>query len=420
MTVERLQNRLNSIGIDVQSVNTFLKKSKAVIAGSIVLEAVLNKRWKGKNNNYKSPDIDFWIPFDTSQCIYDHMFTILAKDWHIESFSSNNYWWNTGKSDYARLHKYVNKIVFAKAFMLKPKKSITPIQFMVLNPGITVKDVIRSFDIECCKVFYDGKKIRSMNPAAPNAINISPKMMYEQTIFEWIRTIKRVEKYVNRGLLFDELAKFNMCMFMALSNANQPANDKIEPTYIDRAVHNIKWCLIKLGILDHASEDIFFVTKSNAMFFFNLKERDPPLKPLTRRKKATEFVFKSKTLASAKEFASKVAHFVMHVKEKMILLPIADLLATMTSVDHLFFCAKDCASINPLPVVFLHGYYINLCDVYKFVYAALSTSQTLVMSLLPAQTNMQASPVKMIASSCKDVPVLYVATKPKLFKQSKS
>jgi hypothetical protein len=82
-----------------------------------------------------------------------------------------------------------------------------------------ILSAINNFDIDVCKVFFDGQKFFTMFDLTylpEKETSIGMQAIETQSPFEWLRTLKRIHKYQDRGF------KFNWTTLIHLKNADYP------------------------------------------------------------------------------------------------------------------------------------------------------------------------------------------------------
>ena len=192
--IKRLKTLLEKSNIKVDKLNIALKNTGAVIAGSAIMQSVLIV----SEADWKDSDIDIWIPLNTSNAnARDTVMEIMKAlpDTYryplIHSVSNFN-------GNYARLAKYVSQIFTIKSSLHTHKT----IQLMFAKTPIL--KLIKSFDFLEAQVYYDGKDL--YQPSTLNFVRLKDKTLTlsdvackEQTPYEWIRTLSRIQKYVGRG-----------------------------------------------------------------------------------------------------------------------------------------------------------------------------------------------------------------------------
>lgn len=199
----------------IQEFIDMLKEHNAVIAGSFVVGALTDKK-------FKSNDIDIWLPHGTKSlfAIFGFLCERLQYN-HPVKIGTN--------SNYKRLIKYVNNI-----YALYPitTNSMT-IQIMVLKRNITVQQVVKSFDLECTQIMYSPNNLECPFIAVSNnAITHIQTMQTTigkyaskiQTFVEWKRTIGRIFKYIERGFAISDWTAI-------IDNVNKRINSEIKEKY---------------------------------------------------------------------------------------------------------------------------------------------------------------------------------------------
>lgn len=246
--VKQLEHLLELCGIKLSA----FSETNAAIAGSAVTQAVLNESWK-------ESDIDIWIPTAKKHKVKE-MLRMLAP------FDSDNYnlirqltiQKDRIKNNYARLSKYVQD-VFVMNSISGPWDyyyRLPSIQFMFLNPGISIEDVVKSFDLSCTQFMYTpstgiraiGNVNNSLNSVTKlRKFYITQEAFKEQSPREWIRTLYRVEKYVKRGFKFSEdadiidriiIAAKSHKQWSELTN-NEKKNISSKITYLVKSIYKI-------------------------------------------------------------------------------------------------------------------------------------------------------------------------------------
>ncbi len=167
-----------------------LQETQSAIAGSFPLQYLLDEFWSFS-------DVDIWTPNKNNA---ELIASYLLKRGFGMPVRINPL--TTDEDTYSRLHRYVLYI-----YQFRPKVSnLQPIQVIVLKPNITLIDVITSFDIDACCVFTDGEQIVSayeQTDLKTKTTCLNSSAIYQQSPYEWFRTLRRVEKYIDRGFTFD-------------------------------------------------------------------------------------------------------------------------------------------------------------------------------------------------------------------------
>jgi hypothetical protein len=214
---------------DLQNWHTQLKEalisSKAVIAGSAIMQSVLNVDWDDS-------DIDIWLPIDSqaspidSFCKAIKILKCIPGHYYIPKIiklcpRNRNYAFMPIET-YQRLSTYVTYI------MTMHHKNNLKKAIQIIFVKTTIEEVIASFDIIASQIWYNGKEFRQILPGqlgdnnipmseiiidgvpSTNQIENPISQLINKTIqmsaialelqspFEWIRTIIRIEKYNTR------------------------------------------------------------------------------------------------------------------------------------------------------------------------------------------------------------------------------
>lgn len=186
---------------DMTKFNKALIDTGAVIAGSAVMQSVLNVRWENS-------DIDIWLPVGGGQSIKNlgkagPILQALPNTYFMPSIikmcprGANDSYIRYG--DYARLKKFVSHVMTIKNFFNGSYSKIIQIMFVKTS----IRDVISSFDFNESHMYYDGKNLvtkgNTISMLLKKKFHMSDIALEMQTLYEWIRTFKRIEKYENRG-----------------------------------------------------------------------------------------------------------------------------------------------------------------------------------------------------------------------------
>lgn len=221
--LQNLSRAFHTTEKEAEKFAKMLRKSGGVIAGSCVLEAILNVHWEGS-------DVDIWMPHSGKspnhpgrvalggmvKWFKDHGYTSIRPD-------------NVESPVYQRLHAYVQTIYHLGAannsidrylggwWTPKSKrrhmhtlpdtpKTLKNVQILTAREDKTVVDVVRSFDLVALQFYFDGKSIKAAHPDAYDSLHgegggrISKVALHEQGPAEWARTFVRLVKYSKRGI----------------------------------------------------------------------------------------------------------------------------------------------------------------------------------------------------------------------------
>ena len=164
----------------------------AVIAGSAVMQAVLGEAWEGS-------DIDMWTTaraFPGVKADLSHAGYVLSRLVLVDHNSA-----------YARMSATISCIYeFAAAVQQQPPV----IQVIIVKLDLALA-AVHAFDITACQVYYVPAQ-HLLAAASPDALAsllarqlvFSQSALATQAPMEWIRTLKRVCKYVQRGFVIED------------------------------------------------------------------------------------------------------------------------------------------------------------------------------------------------------------------------
>lgn len=177
--------------------------SNSFISGSYPLKIIMNENWK--------TDIDIWTYKDND---IEQMVKILMKSGfsfsqYISSFYGKN-------NEYSRLSTSVESIkVFTKGQLV----------VQIINTKVKPEEVISGFDIELCKLMFDGIELKEPEEGVIQLVvkcvnrrilKINP--LVQQDMFEWFRTIKRMQKYYDRGFTNIDYESIQVSLFNSFLN----------------------------------------------------------------------------------------------------------------------------------------------------------------------------------------------------------
>ena len=182
-----LTKRLENIGLDASKLCDFLRKHKAGITGSFILQII-------KGIAYDESDIDIFVEKITPEIISEFEGMVNAKGRIVMTHDYNH-------AD-KRAHKIVSKLA---EFIVAGKK----MQFIEPHRDYnSLEKYVNTFDFDICKNFFDGS-----NFYVTNLYNImNNKALYDETYFNkrafgeedliektYVQFIKRACKYHSRG-----------------------------------------------------------------------------------------------------------------------------------------------------------------------------------------------------------------------------
>lgn len=222
-----MRQQFSQSAIDPDLMLQAMRETGAVVAGSSVLKAILQS-YAGQQlpaGNWQDDDFDIWVRDDPSK-YWDptqafHNLLVAAGYRHARKFT-------TEKSQYQRLRRYVKHIHVYEAAAgsngeeKSPIETVVrrlPVQFIVLYEskpkqrtaliGAPVPKpepasaVVNSFDINVCQaVFHADASISTMAPIT-RELHIT-EAAEQQRPMEWIRTIRRLVKYIGRGFTLND------------------------------------------------------------------------------------------------------------------------------------------------------------------------------------------------------------------------
>ena len=239
-TLERIRNKLKSDGFDIVRFTAMLKNARAWIAGSYVLQAIIDYNWDDS-------DIDIWAidkPYGEHFSPLCAIFTYFIS----KEYSAKRNWkalWTVKKAytDNTIINKSIkrNKEIsgynrlrgsLSEMWTFK-KKGYRKVQVLLLKPTVgdsshfiadefedkydyeqELKRYISQFDLSSCRTFFTGENVYGLHPTtieeAKNKQQYITRESAElQSLNEWIRTLKRVLKYRNRGfdIIWDDKVK---------------------------------------------------------------------------------------------------------------------------------------------------------------------------------------------------------------------
>jgi hypothetical protein len=221
---------LARMGVDVDDMLSFLSESKGVIAGSFPLSVLLTEM-KSKCA-FRPNDIDIWAEEKPVRPPAGYMLSSVVPHWDMGSdrikklfaFKDNNLtekdikkiveWFrhdrqiwaipDSEEDPYNRLRSTIKSIYKYKS--VSSDRQLPDLQIIVTKGSPF--DAIESFDIDVCQVVYDGKvfqihsQLKMANITGGRAA-LTGNASSLQSNKEWIRTLRRMIKYSQRGYSFD-------------------------------------------------------------------------------------------------------------------------------------------------------------------------------------------------------------------------
>jgi len=184
--VDALKKRLESDGIDPTKFSAALKESGGKVAGSYILQCITDKKWQDS-------DIDVWFPWGSSKEKFAAQMLQMGYGFPEKLRMDDQF---NGAEDYARLKSTISSI-------FKMEKYGSPTIQLIKTIGNVAEEVFLSFDLSICREFFDGEHIyalkNAMSDIAGKVIRITDESAKEQSLWEWIRTLRRIIKYYKRG-----------------------------------------------------------------------------------------------------------------------------------------------------------------------------------------------------------------------------
>ena len=203
-----------------------LKPGQVVIAGSYVMSNV------DASCEWRSNDVDLWMRDDSFETVCQRLIDEgYRATWTYGGMAEKYVQLVTADtSGYTDEHKSAIRIAIAEhggAFfqamddnnddhigaygrMRRCIKSIATMSHPERRMGVqlivvrdTIESAIAMFDIDVCRVVYDGKCVWRMSERGAKSARVTQECMDVQSPDEWARTIKRCHKYVERGYTFD-------------------------------------------------------------------------------------------------------------------------------------------------------------------------------------------------------------------------
>jgi hypothetical protein len=179
----RLEKRLHDTGINTDSFFKELEDSNSIIAGSFPLQVYLQENWDGS-------DVDI---FTTN----DNMQKYLSKHFAEKVIHENDTCSYRGYvTDRARVTEYITH----RNLKLQVIKFMDPIE----SDDLT-KYTFSKFDIDICKVSFDGKEYHIGDRNAVKTRNATVGTTWRCLSF---KTYERIKKYEQRGFTFVNKSTF--------------------------------------------------------------------------------------------------------------------------------------------------------------------------------------------------------------------
>jgi len=186
--------------INIEQLNQFknlLRSTGAIIAGGSVLSSFHHgsnlKNFKQYEcNNIYSHDYDTYVHFDKAKNLVEGIFQLFPE---AEFVNECSYTLPPYDESFFRKNDIIGRFMIQKG-----PSSGTYIDILVVKNEKSLVDVVKSFDLSFCKIWYDGKNIFAINPN--DVLNkegtLDPdyiKPYLEGNVF----TLGRIDKYRDRG-----------------------------------------------------------------------------------------------------------------------------------------------------------------------------------------------------------------------------
>jgi len=238
--------------------SALLSDTKSCIAGSYPLQAVLNVNW----NEEAGTDIDVWVDEHSDIGL---LFSTLLEYGYIwrGTFNDDLQRLNlTDDMDYVRLRSTIDKMyTFVKNDFLN-------IQVLVLKKGLTVDSAVSNFDLSICQIIYDGRRIYTLAPDLER--QLETKMTYvtesarkNQSFFEWMRSLKRIEKYQKRGIATDPSVWKDLDIFSTCKVKYYGALEQFFNRWNERARRISRYMRPEFAIIPERQDVVFGLMVNN-------------------------------------------------------------------------------------------------------------------------------------------------------------
>lgn len=191
VSIHRLPDSLqNWFDNQFPGLQDLLSQNEMIIAGSFPLQHLIGEKWGDS-------DVDIWIADkDKLRKLSSYL---LAQGYNLPVKHGTVL---TESDTYSRLKRWVRTIyVFQDTNRRKPD-----VQAILTHANVALKDLVESFDIDACCVFTDGEKLITSfenTNLKQRKTSLNSNAIFEQSPYEWFRTLRRVEKYMSRGFSFD-------------------------------------------------------------------------------------------------------------------------------------------------------------------------------------------------------------------------
>jgi hypothetical protein len=174
----------------------WLAKTGSVVAGSCALKMYLDKEGIGGLFVMSPGDVDIWTPAGPK----DKALIADLLDFRFRTIYD-------AKLDLRKGYQRLKRIVSNTWTSNRYDTGDHQLQCMILQPQVTVKQAIASFDLTVCQVWFDGQHVSATDAAKEDIQNKTmhiTQAAMEQTLSEWFRTLTRISKYRNRGFTLED------------------------------------------------------------------------------------------------------------------------------------------------------------------------------------------------------------------------
>lgn len=192
--------------------------NEIIISGGQMCAYFYDKSWQS--------DLDIFVSYDCMQKIYGKriaeylMSNSSAINYDPPSFLSNDFSYriavNGSTSDFHYMNPHIMGVITYRTMDGRI------VQIIALHKGITPWDTVDNFDIDCCKIFYDGFKVWNYPGLKYDEMTIYQEFFIKEELFlqkkipqnwcKWVsynyeRTQERKKKYEKRGFKFLPLSE---------------------------------------------------------------------------------------------------------------------------------------------------------------------------------------------------------------------
>ena len=286
----RLRRNINATALDYSRLNNILAQINGAIAGSYVMQAILDEHWPGS-------DIDIWAVEQPYGSIMSPVVPLWAYLVHGHGYNCTQYSPSAHLLDdeYARLTDSITKVYTFKHpsnnTTLYPTVQLMGLRQLRYDHGLdvrtpnTVERTLTEFDIEACRVYYTPTgSVQGVQDAILKCIEqtltISPEALGIQTIFEWLRTLKRIKKYVLREFVFEWTGELSIILMRKFEDMFFPGENRDQRQVIEEREEERRrreqWDIVQEG-QEIMHEDVKFGNKWNDIIDDGDRNANQPL-----------------------------------------------------------------------------------------------------------------------------------------------